>query len=245
MLTEIRVLCYRPSCHNCYHLARSPLHLCPPRYCFSPGSRSSLGKRFAWQNHKHGSVLDFRLPLRIDEKSALWGYNAASSGNYRYFEATYRPHIQGSRILDVTDRLSRNVGKVLPILAAQLPRRAQFSGTNLCSQNFTPCKPTFWPNVVQCRNAGRPQRRTRLLHHSVKAWMDQVYSDVYVHNSYAITKRLVVWKRLHQDFCFVDCLVTLGYTAESVFFFLTQQPSVGLGLHIHEVCKSHTTRHSR
>jgi len=56
---------------------------------------------------------------------------------YRSFGTTYRSCIQetSSRIEDCfsledgTDRLSQNVGKELPLLAAQQPRRALFSGT--------------------------------------------------------------------------------------------------------------------
>jgi len=42
----------------------------------------------------------------------------------RLFRTTYRSHLQGSKTQG-----SRNVGKKLPLFAAYLPRRAQFSAT--------------------------------------------------------------------------------------------------------------------
>ena len=65
----------------------------------------------------------------VDVIRALLGCYATSSGNsIPTFGATYRPYLQGSRHLEVeTDRLSRNVGKELPLLAAQYsqPRNKQ------------------------------------------------------------------------------------------------------------------------
>jgi len=56
----------------------------------------------------------------VDEIRALLGCYAASSGNsIATFGVTYRSGLQGSRHLeDETDRLSRNVDKELPLIAA-------------------------------------------------------------------------------------------------------------------------------
>ena len=64
----------------------------------------------------------------VFENCTLLGYHAACCGNfYRYFETTYWSHLQKSRIQnnpfrfltpdDENDRLYRNVGKKLPLLA--------------------------------------------------------------------------------------------------------------------------------
>jgi len=55
---------------------------------------------------------------------------------YRRLETTYLPHLQGSRsqifltLEDGTDSLSRNVGKKLPLVTAELPRITHFSSTS-------------------------------------------------------------------------------------------------------------------
>ena len=57
----------------------------------------------------------------IFENCALLGYHAGSSGN---FLQTFRDNLSGTILResipeDGTDRLSRNVGKILPLLAEQ------------------------------------------------------------------------------------------------------------------------------
>ena len=71
---------------------------------------------------------------------------------YRCFGSIFRPHLQGSRIYrrlgttypfnlqgsrDGTNRLSRNVCKELPLLAAHYPRRVQFSATSRQKPDIT------------------------------------------------------------------------------------------------------------
>jgi len=55
---------------------------------------------------------------------------------YRHFETTYLSHLQGSSsqlfltLEHGADSLSRNVGKQLPLVTAELPRRTQFPSTS-------------------------------------------------------------------------------------------------------------------
>ena len=65
--------------------------------------------------------------------------------SYRRFGTTYRSHLRGSSVLnhfgllnpgEGTGRLSRNVGKKLPLLHAYYPRRTQFSHTSQESVHF-------------------------------------------------------------------------------------------------------------
>ena len=74
---------------------------------------------------------------------------------YRRFGTIYQSHLQGSRILkDMTDRLSRNVGKELPLFAAWFPRRAQIPSTSRRSPKVTQnrkrseCSSNLYPSFV-------------------------------------------------------------------------------------------------
>jgi hypothetical protein len=57
-----------------------------------------------------------RFRHQVDENCALQGYYAASSGNNALPKFRYNLSVPSSE--DDTDRLSRNVGKELPLLAA-------------------------------------------------------------------------------------------------------------------------------
>jgi hypothetical protein len=65
------------------------------------------------------SISDFRLRREVRENCDLLGYYAAISGN---FLPTFRDNLSvsssGVENQDGTDRLSRNVDKKLPLLAA-------------------------------------------------------------------------------------------------------------------------------
>jgi hypothetical protein len=60
--------------------------------------------------------------LEVDENYALLGYDAASSGNslptFRYYLLVPLSRVKSKSLKDETDKLYRNVGKELPLLAA-------------------------------------------------------------------------------------------------------------------------------
>ena len=67
---------------------------------------------------------------------------------YRRFGTTYRSHLQESR--DGTERLSRNIGKELPLPDEQQPRRAQFSSTSWRKPKIA--------QIAACLNSGSKRR---------------------------------------------------------------------------------------
>jgi len=65
-LIKIRVRCYQPPCHNCFHLS-IVFKFVAATVCFSAGNRwLSPGDEVGWYNHKQCMCFSYRITHHAD-----------------------------------------------------------------------------------------------------------------------------------------------------------------------------------
>jgi len=107
---------------HCYWYCPLKTHIC----CYKKPQCTNRSKDITRERNVHFVITGFCS--EADENCVLLRYYAASTGNSL---PTFLDNFIRTWYLNGIDRLSRNVGNELPLIAAKWPRRRQFSACTI------------------------------------------------------------------------------------------------------------------